>query len=201
MSTETDARELVAPNGVRIAGSLEHLTGTAQLAYLRRPDREVEFDYSGETEVHWNDQEAIKLGGREGEVLFVDEDGDTWRASQLVAAPEEGETLPETDEEPWQGITSPTRLLQIIRQLIDWHERWNARTHGGPAGPDFYAPAWSEARDAVGIKRSHLTPQQQERVAQALVTEYGHLRVTLAGARDCVRRGQWDHHPAAKREG
>jgi len=46
---------------------------------------------------------------------------------------------------------------------------------------------------------STLTPQEQERVAYALVREYGRLGVCLKAARAEVATGKWDDHPAARR--
>lgn len=46
-----------------------------------------------------------------------------------------------------------------------------------------------------------LTPEQQERVAAALVREHAALGVNIAGARAEVATGKWDDHRAAGRRG
>jgi hypothetical protein len=42
--------------------------------------------YTGETEMFWDDQETIE---RDGKVIFVDEQGEEWTFDELVLAEDE----------------------------------------------------------------------------------------------------------------
>lgn len=73
---------LVAPNGIRIRGTLEQLTGVAQINSIERlPDGTLDFDYEGGTEVFYDEAVTVE---RDGKIVFVDEEGDEWTEDQLV---------------------------------------------------------------------------------------------------------------------
>ena len=58
---------------VEIAGTLERLAGIATIDEGRiDADGSVDFDYSGETTVWWDDQRTVQ---RQGQRVFIDENG------------------------------------------------------------------------------------------------------------------------------
>ncbi len=80
--------QLRAPNGKRIIGTLDVVTGRANLIGFRRgPDGNLEPEYTGETTVWWDEQHTVQ---REGSDVLVDEDGEEWLARDC-AMEEEGE--------------------------------------------------------------------------------------------------------------
>lgn len=75
--------ELTSRSGVRIIGTLELVPGCARIqpgSVKKGGTKRFDFEYEGETEVSWDDQ---KTQTRRGERLFVDENYDIWRESQL----------------------------------------------------------------------------------------------------------------------
>ena len=73
-----------SPNGSPITGTLEKMTGTALTScdgFERAPDGKLEYHHIGQTDVDWDSQETDT---KDGEPLFVDEDGNSWKASQLI---------------------------------------------------------------------------------------------------------------------
>ncbi len=75
-------RELMAPNGTAIVGTLEaNVTMWAGIDGVRLDHSAITYDHEGGTEVDWNDQQTVKVGGR---TVFVDDDGDWWTEDQLV---------------------------------------------------------------------------------------------------------------------
>jgi hypothetical protein len=72
--------------GVRIIGTLELVPGCALIqpgSVKKCGKNRFRFEYEGETEVFWDDQKTQR---RRGERLFVDENYDVWRESQLLLA-------------------------------------------------------------------------------------------------------------------
>lgn len=80
------AKRLVAPNGAQIVGTSEMIASTAHVENLRWENGEVTFDYEGGSDVYWD---TSTTQTRDGEILFVDENGDEWSESDLVEAKDE----------------------------------------------------------------------------------------------------------------
>lgn len=73
-----------APNGSPIVGTAEIVYATAlvsEASYQRAEDGSLDFEYDGETEIDWDTQETQK---EKGQRLFIAEDGQTWRETQIV---------------------------------------------------------------------------------------------------------------------
>jgi len=83
---------LVSPEGIRIRGTFEHLCGCAAISnpgdIRRAADGTYEFDYQGDTEIYWDDQETAH---RRGERVCIDEEGNQFRESELRLVPEDPE--------------------------------------------------------------------------------------------------------------
>jgi hypothetical protein len=74
--------DVTGPNGEEIVGTFDRLTGTALAnGVLVNENGELEPEYAGTTEVHWNDQVNTF---ENGERLYIDNDACMWRESQLV---------------------------------------------------------------------------------------------------------------------
>lgn len=74
--------EVFAPNGTRILGTYERLTGYSILTgVFVNADGIVEPLYEGTTQVDWNDQRTAYMAG---ERAYVDADWCVWRESQLM---------------------------------------------------------------------------------------------------------------------
>ncbi len=72
-----------APNGSQIIGTLENLTGRAEIVadtFTKAEDGTLEFEWEGGTEVFWDDQRTIE---RDGEDIYLAEDGTEWKASEI----------------------------------------------------------------------------------------------------------------------
>lgn len=69
----------LSPNGSPIIGTLEHLTGRAELDGIDPETGEPE--YSGGTEIFYDDQRTAE---RDGKIIFLDEGGEEWTFDQLV---------------------------------------------------------------------------------------------------------------------
>lgn len=86
-ASEPQIVALQAPDGTPIVGTFERLTGCAHLTDLvRHPDGKITYEYTGNTEVHWDDQETATHLGNE---LFVDENGNIWLGRELIAIEED----------------------------------------------------------------------------------------------------------------
>lgn len=79
---------LVSPDGTRIVATLERLSGRAMLepgSARRKPEGSLEFDYEGTTEILWDEQKTIV---RNGQRIFLDEEGGEYPENELRLAPE-----------------------------------------------------------------------------------------------------------------
>jgi hypothetical protein len=72
--------EVVSPTGARIIGTSDLIPGTA-LARVTMTNGVLDIEPSGETKIHWCAQETEQ---RDGEDLYEDEYGDTWKGSELL---------------------------------------------------------------------------------------------------------------------
>ncbi|WP_296203952.1 hypothetical protein [uncultured Hyphomicrobium sp.] len=67
---------LVAPDGTTIIGTLESIPGVARIGNVRTDGAgRHTFDYIGETDVRWNEQETVS---RDGQPVMVDASGAEW---------------------------------------------------------------------------------------------------------------------------
>lgn len=79
MSNDYDA---FAPNGTAIVGTLEVLNGCADLAcFVELADGSMEPCYTDYTHVYWDGQRTVQ---RDGETVYVDDNGNEWLASQVI---------------------------------------------------------------------------------------------------------------------
>lgn len=69
----------VSPKGSPIIGTLERLTGRAELEGIDPETGEPE--YAGGTEIFYDDQTTVT---RDGKIVFLDESGEEWTFDQLV---------------------------------------------------------------------------------------------------------------------
>lgn len=77
---------LYAPTGVPIQGTIERLSGVAIVnGAERNEDGTLELDYSGDTDIWWDEQKTAR---HNDERMFVDEDGTTWLESQVLTEAE-----------------------------------------------------------------------------------------------------------------
>lgn len=74
-------REYVSPNGDQILGTLEKLTGRAEITGIEDDGTPV---YSGGTEIFYDDQVTVM---RDGRMVFLCTEGDEWTFDQLKLAP------------------------------------------------------------------------------------------------------------------
>lgn len=75
-----------APNGSQIIGTLEQLSGRAEIAadsFSKDPgiDGGVQFEWQGGTEIFYDDQETVV---EDGERIFLAEDGTEWPENQIT---------------------------------------------------------------------------------------------------------------------
>ncbi|MCW5591034.1 MAG: hypothetical protein KIS74_02945 [Burkholderiales bacterium] len=72
----------VTPTGRRLRGTLESLTGTAEVSdVVRKDDGTIEIEWSGYTQVWWDGQETATENGQR---LWVDSEGETWPEDKLI---------------------------------------------------------------------------------------------------------------------
>lgn len=108
----------VATTGARIVGEKDCIPG---IANVRAFDALGQPLYAGETDVFWDEQEAVL---RTGVTWWLDEDGDEYPATALVlrAVDREGSVIEEVAPKPFP--TSPSRLraeraLALLREARD----------------------------------------------------------------------------------
>lgn len=72
-----------SPTGSLIVGTLETIQGSAQITEITEAGDPV---YAGDTEVFWDSQETVE---RDGQTVFLDEDGEEWVFGDLTVADED----------------------------------------------------------------------------------------------------------------
>jgi hypothetical protein len=75
----------IAPNGKRIIGRLEELSARAEItenSFYRDDDGNLDWDWTGHTEVFWDGQRPIK--DEHGRDIFLDDEGNEWAEDQLT---------------------------------------------------------------------------------------------------------------------
>ncbi len=73
----------ISPTGAPIVGSSDWVPGNALIeerSWKRLPDGSVDFEWVGETVLCWDGQYTNE---RDGEDLYVDEDGEEWTADEI----------------------------------------------------------------------------------------------------------------------
>lgn len=73
-----------APNGSEIVGTLERLSGRAEIApgsFSARDGGGVDFEWEGGTEIFYDDQETVTVENRWR--MFLAEDGGEWPENQI----------------------------------------------------------------------------------------------------------------------
>lgn len=75
---------VTCPEGHNIDGTLERLSGVAQIAGHVKRDQHglLRFEYGGYTEIDWNSQQTVT---RDGGTVFVCDNGDEWPGHKLIA--------------------------------------------------------------------------------------------------------------------
>ena len=76
----------LSPTGSPIIGTLERLSGRAEIIGIDHTTGEPE--YQGGTEIFYDDQETVT---RDGKMVFLDEAGGEWTFDQLVQEVDEDE--------------------------------------------------------------------------------------------------------------
>ena len=101
---------LISPEGTRIIGTLEKLTGRAEIdlgSVRAAPHGGFTFEFEGTTEVFWDGQETEVW---DGERVFLDADGNEFTENVLRLVPED--SIPETAESlPAQMPTEPRTIV------------------------------------------------------------------------------------------
>lgn len=78
--------DYLSPKGSPIIGTLEKLLGRAEISNIDPATGTPE--YSGSTEVFWDDQETVY---RDDKIVYLDEAGEEWTFDQLTRVKEEDE--------------------------------------------------------------------------------------------------------------
>ncbi|WP_396604853.1 hypothetical protein ACFLEY_22285 [Bradyrhizobium sp. YCK136] len=86
------AREYVSPTGSPILGTLERLTGRAEITGIEDDGEPV---YQGGTEIFYDDQVTAT---QDGKMIFLDENGAEWTFDQLTPADDSEEGDDEEDD-------------------------------------------------------------------------------------------------------
>ncbi|MGJ4953104.1 hypothetical protein [Bradyrhizobium sp. HKCCYLS20291] len=80
------SREYVSPTGSPILGTLEKLTGRAEIMGIEEDGTPL---YQGGTEIFYDDQVTARTD--DGKMIFLDENGAEWTFDQLKPADDEEE--------------------------------------------------------------------------------------------------------------
>lgn len=78
-------KNYLSPHGVPIVGTLERVDALGRISGI---SDKGEPDFSGDTEVFWDTQTTVR---RDGEIVFLDEDGGEWLFYELTPKPDEEE--------------------------------------------------------------------------------------------------------------
>lgn len=85
----------IAPNGLEIEGTLETITGRANITFHSgdevdlgdEHEGKVRFSWAGDTEIFWDEQKTVR--DHKGRRIFLDSDGNQWVADQIELRDEE----------------------------------------------------------------------------------------------------------------
>lgn len=73
----------ISPTGAEIIGTAEVIEAVADISpgsFTRNEKGELEFEYAGYTNLHWNSQKTRRI---HGERVFVDENSEEWPEDQI----------------------------------------------------------------------------------------------------------------------
>ena len=119
--TKPDQRRmaLISPEGTRIIGTLERLSGRAEIvpdSFRANPQGGFTFEYEGTTEVFWDGQETEV---RDGERVFLDEEGNEFTENTLRLIPED--SIDEAPGSPPKQSPAAPRVIVIMKDggIID----------------------------------------------------------------------------------
>lgn len=102
----TNYIKLVAPTGAQITGTLDYnLCIDAMVGEVSMQDEVMRVGWLGGSIVSWDDQMTVRVGDQ---LIFVDEDGDRWRACDLMP---EGSPMPESMPRPIGDLPDYNVLL------------------------------------------------------------------------------------------
>lgn len=135
--------QLMSGAFLEIKGCWDRLNGVALISSAKRGAQELDVDWSGETEIIWDDQTTVK--NAQGEKLYSDEDGNLVPESQIVLMPRSFNI----EDLPVRNALVEDYLLCLPRFMQD-------------ASVEY---AIDRLQDACGI---HLTPQEREEVVKRL---------------------------------
>ena len=113
--TKPDQRRmvLISPEGTRIIGTLETLSGRAEIvpdSFRANPQGGFTFEYEGTTEVFWDGQETEV---RDDERVFLDEDGSEFTENTLRLVPED--SIAEAPGSPPKQSPAAPRAIVIMK--------------------------------------------------------------------------------------
>ena len=104
---------LISPEGTRIIGTLERLSGRAEIAldsFRANPQGGFTFEYEGTTEVFWDGQETEVW---DGERVFLDEEGNEFTENTLRLVPED--SIAEAPGSPPKQSPAAPRVIVIMK--------------------------------------------------------------------------------------
>src|ERR1700746_1367917 len=109
--------KLMAPTGVVIAGTVDHIERcVAQVESVTQDtDGGVTPNYARETEVNWNDEKIVVI---RDELVFMGGNGNFWRESELIAENAE----PDPERKKTVKLPSYNDLLAAVTDLLDASE-------------------------------------------------------------------------------
>jgi hypothetical protein len=113
--TKSDQRRVVltSPEGTRIIGTLERLSGRAEIvpdSFRANPQGGFTFEYEGTTEVFWDGQETEVW---DGERVFLDGEGNEFREDTLRLVPED--SIAEASVSPPMQPPPAPRVIVIMK--------------------------------------------------------------------------------------
>lgn len=80
-------KPLLSPKGNEIVGTLEALSGVADIWKAKIKKGKIEFEYGGETDVDWDSQ---KPATKDGQRLFVDSEYNVFPENEIIAYNKKG---------------------------------------------------------------------------------------------------------------
>jgi len=104
---------LISPEGTRIIGTLERLSGRAEIvpdSFRANPQGGFTFEYEGTTEVFWDGQETEVW---DGERVFLDEEGNEFTENTLHLVPED--SIAEAPGSPAKQSPAAPRVIVIMK--------------------------------------------------------------------------------------
>ena len=125
ITVSENCKRLVSPRGAEIVGTLEMCPGVSPVGPIfRKPNGLLDWDHTGGTKYWAEDQKTVtRLSdtGTDLEVVFVDDYGNEWLASELVEA-RSLEIKAEPEQPDLINVTeTPSRvLLALMSEALDY---------------------------------------------------------------------------------